>query len=205
MKFCLTTLYNNNFQSFMPYVIKSFEKFCEYNNCNLKIYDALIDDNIHPSWNKLLVLKELIKRYDIVLWADADSLFTGKSENFLIYNNFDSASNFMVSSDTNGVCLGYILINNSNYNLQLIDTMLLLKDVKNDNFFGDGPKWEQNTFKALNLHFNIKYQIFKYDVSVDVDCVKDKDSTFFYHYCCKTNEERLKYIKRDFENLYKLG
>ena len=49
MKMCLTTLYDKNFEKFIPYVLKSFENFCEINECNIHIYDTLIDSNLHPA------------------------------------------------------------------------------------------------------------------------------------------------------------
>ena len=89
MKTCLTTLYDKNFEKFIPYVLKSFEKFCEINSFDICIYDKLFDTNLHASWNKLLAVKESFKKYDVVFWCDADSLFTGINNNFLKTNNFN--------------------------------------------------------------------------------------------------------------------
>jgi hypothetical protein len=202
MKMCLTTLYNKNFEKFIPYVLKSFEKFCEINSFDICVYDKLFDTDRHPSWNKLLAVKESFKKYDLIFWCDADSLFTGKNDNFLKINNFDCKSDLMVSFDGNGICLSHFLINNNEYNIKLIDTLLFLKDVKDDNSFGIGPKWEQNTLKALIQHFDLKYSHLKQNVIMDIDWLTNSNDIFFYHYCCKSNELRNALIKKDYYILY---
>lgn len=202
MKFCITTLYDDNFSKFAPYSIKTFETFCEYNNCNLEVYNKLFDDNLHPSWNKLLALKECFKKYDLVLWADADSLFTGIKNNFIQFNNFNAESSLMVPYDDNGICLSHILISNCQYNINLIDTLLFLKDVKDDSVFGIGPKWEQNALKALTRHFNIKLQLMHPESSVDCTFNTFPRQFFFFHYPVMTNEYRYNTMKLHYERLY---
>jgi hypothetical protein len=202
MKICLTTLYDKNFEKFIPYVLKSFENFCEINSFDIQVYDKLFDSNLHPSWNKLLAIKESFKKYDVVFWSDADSLFTGINENFLKINDFNDQSNFMVTSDENGICLSHILIKNADYNLKLIDTLLFLKDVKNDDLFGIGPKWEQNSLKALMQHFNIELQIMHKRSMKWTTPEMFHNDIFFFHYAVQTNDSRYTAIKNHFEKLY---
>jgi|APGre2960657373_1045057.scaffolds.fasta_scaffold14997_4 hypothetical protein len=202
MKICLTTLYDKNFQNFMPYVSKSFEKFCDVNSFDIEIYNNMFDSSLHPSWNKLLAIKECFKKYDLVFWCDADSLFTGINENFLKMNNFNHQSNFMIASDENGICSSHILVKNTEYNLKLIDTLLFLSDVKNNDLFGIGPKWEQNTLKVLIQHFNIKFQVMNKRSMKWTTPEMFHDDIFFFHYAVQSNDVRYEAIKNHFGKLY---
>lgn len=185
MKTCLITLYDENCIKFAPFAIKSFETFCKYNNCDLKIYDSLIDLTLAPSWNKLLAIRECLNIYDIVIWADADSIFLPRREIFLEYNNFDSKCNFMTSWDDNGICLSHMIVSNSAYNFKLIEVLLFLSNVKDDSKFGNGKKWEQNTLKALDLHFSIPHQKMKEFTAINyLYNPKIYSDTFFYHFTC---------------------
>lgn len=202
MKTCLTTLYDKNFDKFIPYVLKSFERFCEINSFDICVYNKLFDTNLHPSWNKLLAIKESFKKYDLVFWSDADSLFTGINENFLKMNEFNNQSNFMIASDENGICTSHILVKNTEYNSKLIDTLIFLKDVKNDDLFGIGPKWEQNSLKALIQHFNIELQIMNKKSMKWTTHEMFHEDVFFFHYAVQNNEIRYETIKKHFEKLY---
>ena len=193
MKYCLTTLYNKNFESFAPMVTKSFSKFCKLNDWDLVIFDKLIDNDIHPSWNKLLAVKKCFGSYDGVLWCDADSLFTGKSENFI--NTTIQSQSFVSNWDANGLCLSHFYMTNNDYNNRLIDTLLFLKDVNNDSHFGIGPKWEQNTLKALTNYFNINYSLMKENTVIDyIYHNRTYPETYFYHFSVLDNRIRYSLI-----------
>lgn len=202
MKICLTTLYDDNFKNFAPYAIQSFKKFCQINSFDLCVYDQLINTKISPSWNKILAILESFKKYDVVFWSDADSIFTGIEENFLKINNFDDKNKLMVASDENGICLSHMLVRNCEYNEKLFNTLLFLKDVKDENFFGDGPKWEQNALKALMLHFNIEIDVMnRRSMKWTTPSMFHKD-IFFFHYAVQDNKTRYEIMKTHYEKLY---
>jgi hypothetical protein len=206
MKVCITSLYDEKYKDISSISLKSFEIFCEYNNSDLKIYSKLIDNFIHPAWNKLLAIKECLNTYDIVLWADIDSIFIPRKENFIKYNNFDESCNFMTSFDGNGLCSSHILMNRCDYNIKLIDTLLFLKDVKNDDIFGlgHGPKWEQNAMKGLIQHFNIKYQFMNdFTVTDYISSVLPNKNTFFYHFSAYEINQRYDLMKNCIKNIFK--
>ena len=108
----------------------------------------------------------------------------------------------MVASDENGICLSHMLIKHTDYNLKLIDTLLFLKDVKNDNLFGVGPKWEQNSLKALIQHFNINFEIMhERSMKWTTQEIFHSD-VFFFHYAVQNNDVRYTTIKNHYEKLY---
>ena len=173
MKVCLTTLYDDNFSKFAPYVLKSFEKFCEYNDCDLIVHSQLLKPELHPSWNKLHVIKNAFKTHDFVIWADADSLFTNKAGSFLELNSVDESTNFMTTYDGNGICLSH------------------------------GEKWEQNTLKGIQKHFNIQTQYMHEHAAVDCTYGTTPPEYFFYHYPVTANEKRYELIKAHYEHYFK--
>lgn len=201
MKFCLTTLYDENFNSFSSMVVHSFKEFCKINDFDLVVYTKLFDESIHPSWNKLLAIKKCFETYDCVLWCDADSLFVKNQTIFLQSLNLDE--DFITNSDSNGICLSHFLMKNTQYNQDLINTLLFLKDVKDDSKFGIGNKWEQNALKALLQNFNIKHKTFNEHTVVDyIWHNKLYSNTFFYHFSNLDNKIRYSLIKLIFEKDY---
>jgi len=204
VKVCLTTLYTDNFKSFAPLAIKSFEKFCEYNDFEIQIYDQVLDNNIHPAWNKLLAVKDCFLKHDYVLWSDIDTLFLNNKKSFLDMANISKESSFLCSSDWNGICSSHFYIKNNEYNNKLIDTLLFLKDVKDNDFFGKGygAKWEQNCLKALLYHFNLNVSTFPENTILDCRVEDIKENTFFYHYCVLNNLERKFLMKNLYERLF---
>lgn len=204
MKVCLTTLYTDNFKSFAPLAIKSFEKFCEYNNFEIQIYDQALDKSIHPAWNKLLAVKNCFLKYDYVLWSDIDTLFLNNKKSFLDIADINKETSFLCNSDWNGICTSHFYIKNNEYNNKLLDTLLFLKDVKDNDFFGKGygMKWEQNCLKALFHHFNLNVSTFPDNTILDCRVENIKENTFFYHYCVLNNLERKFLMKNLYERLF---
>lgn len=196
MKYCLTTLYDENFKIFMKNVLKSFERFCDINKIELKIFDSVLDKNKHPSWNKLLAIEKCLCEYDVVLWCDADSLFVQNYDNFFLKNDYNPEIYLMTNKDGNGICLSHFIMNNSQYSFDLIKNLLFLGDVIDDSMFGIGPKWEQNALKCLFKNFKLRpIHFFKENTIVDYEfCKKTFPSTFFYHFSIMSNVKRKEYI-----------
>jgi len=204
MKICMISLYTENYKCFSTFAIKSFEKFCEINNFDLIIYDQLFDNSLHPAWNKLLAVKKNINNYDMIFWSDIDCLFVNKKDLFLSFLDSSLNENLICNSDWNGLCTSHFLIKNNEYNNNLIDTLLFLKDVKNDDVFGKGygPKWEQNTIKALLNNFNLNISYFPDDTVLDFRMQQLKNNTFFCHFCALNNTERKVLMQKMYFDLF---
>ncbi len=202
MSFCLTTLYTPNYCGFAPIAIRSFEKFCEKYKSDLVVFDYLIDKNKHPAWNKLLAVKECFKKYESVLWCDIDSLYLDIDFNFFGLNNLFNKS-LVVNSDGNGLCSSHMFVKRTPYNEKLIDTLLFLGDVKDNKRFNDpAPKWEQNSLKALQDHFDISIDYFLHSTVIEHDADRLQFNSFFVHYFCLSEEQRVKKMRHTFDSFY---
>lgn len=89
-------------------------------------FTRLLDDSLHPSWNKLLAVRKLfgkMQENDWVFWMDADSV---------IMQEFDPETltspnhNLIANKDWNGMCLSNFLIRKCEWSENLIDTLLFL-------------------------------------------------------------------------------
>lgn len=191
----LITLYDYNFNKFMPYVLKSYKVFCMINSTDFMCWDELLNPKLEPSWNKLLAVKEAFKRgYETILWSDADCLYIDNTNKFPWYS-------FGVNTDANGICLSHFVMKNTPYNNQLIDTLLFLGNVKDDSKFGIGVKWEQNCFKALLENFDIKFEKFPCGTILQMG-EEATQNTHFIHYSWMSNEKRYDLIRKKFEEIY---
>jgi len=199
---CLTTLYTPNYSNFAPIAIASFEKFCKRYNYNIKVFDDVIDKNLHPSWNKLLAIKECFKSYDSVFWCDIDSIYLDIDFDFHQINNLHH-KNFVTSIDGNGLCASHLLLRNTEYNNKLIDCMLFLGDVKDNNRFNDpDTKWEQNCLKGLLDHFHIPVDQFLRGTVIEHNASAFQLNSSFVHYFCMSAEKRTFKMMEMFDSFY---
>lgn len=197
MKTCLATLYTSHFNGFINYTTSTFNTFCKIHNISFESCDKLIDLNLHPSWNKILYIKKCFEYYDRVFWCDADSLYIGNNQFKPIYDEYP----LILNMDSNGICLSHFIINNTPYNQKLLDTLLFLGDVKDDTKFGIGPKWEQNTLKAILENFSIDYKTFSPKIITDIFFESRTPDTFFFHYPIMENDKRTQLIKQHYNEL----
>lgn len=183
-------------------VLESFSIFGSKNNMEIIKFDSLIDSKYHPSWNKLLAISKCFEYgYDRVLWADSDSIYSNSATRL---DSIVSNHPLQISFDDNGICMGHFLISNTDYNKQLIDTLLFLGDVKDPSLFGIGEKWEQNCLKALSKHFPINYINLpnKFSIAYFYDS-EILDTTLFLHFPVMNNLDRKENISNCMKFLFK--
>lgn len=142
----IVTLYTSDFAWLGDPCAESMRR--AFGTSAVTVYHELLDPARHPSWNKLLALREVVlARKEPVLWLDADCY---------VHRYFDVAGDIaarweplLVGQDWNGMCLAMLAVRPGG--VSLLDTVLAAGDVRcNDDFgIGLGAKWEQNTCKAL--------------------------------------------------------
>jgi hypothetical protein len=163
----------------------------------LRCYSSLLDQSLHPSWNKVLALRAVLNetRSDWVFWLDADALILSLKHR--LDNLIDERYKVIAGSDRNGLCAGVMLVRNCPWSLRLLDALLLLGDVALplDRY---GYKAEQNTLKLLIASFPaIKENICLLDQRV-MNSYRDDyaDDDFVLHLHSLSNRQRLEIIER---------
>jgi len=71
---CITTYYDKTFEKLGNIALKSMEKYGKKFKIDVIRYERKLS-NRPPAWNKILVVKELLKKYDFVIWMDSDAVF----------------------------------------------------------------------------------------------------------------------------------
>jgi len=183
---CIVTLFDRNCVGYAPYALQSFRAFSHINGFELVYFDKLFLHGMEPPWHKLYAIKECFDRgYEWVFWADVDSIFIA-SEPLM----FDKQHTLVMNTDYWGICTSHFVIQNNYYNKGLLDTLLFLGDVKDESKFGEGRKWEQNTLKALLMHFNIKIKPFPANFVSEPKFNRTESNTQFLHFAITSHDER---------------
>lgn len=193
---CICTLYDHHFDSFMPQVLQTFDRFARIHRFQGRYFDGLLDPGRAASWNKLIALERCFQLgYEWVFWADADSLFVGPGL------ELDFSREFVTSFDSNGLCLSHMLVRNTPYNRQLIQALLFLGDVRDETQFGIGVKWEQNALKALERFFPLRLDRFATPF-VGEPLFPDTlhPGVQFLHLAITPNPDRAKFIQDFFQS-----
>jgi len=71
---CLTTYFDRNFQEVGSLCLKSIRKYAEKYGFDVVLFNKKLSTR-PPSWNKILIAKKLLRKYDFVFWLDADAVF----------------------------------------------------------------------------------------------------------------------------------
>src|SRR6185369_10875662 len=106
------------------------------------VYPDRINQELPASWNKVLACLQALEEVPDrawVLWMDADMVL--RRHNQPMESLIDSEKDFMISRDSQGICMGFFMIRNTP--LMKVLFADLLKDVRMD------WPWEQDALKEL--------------------------------------------------------
>jgi lipopolysaccharide biosynthesis glycosyltransferase len=73
---CVVTAYDDAFTEVGDYTIPIKLAYCMKHKYDFRVYREGFDTSRHPSWSKILFIRETLKEYDWVFWIDADAVFT---------------------------------------------------------------------------------------------------------------------------------
>ncbi|MEK6891390.1 MAG: hypothetical protein AABX03_04610 [Nanoarchaeota archaeon] len=79
---CLTTYFDDNFKDMGEMCLKSAQKYAEKYGFKIELLNS-VKSNRPVAWNKILIVKELLEKYDFVFWIDSDALFVRFDKNIL--------------------------------------------------------------------------------------------------------------------------
>lgn len=144
-KLCLTTYFDKNFTPLGERCLKSLQIYAQRHNYSVEINNN-IRSNRPPSWNKILLIQNLLKKYDCVLWVDADALFTRFDLDITQELEPDKdlylarIKTLPVTNPAFTPNLGVILIKNTPWSQKLLDDLWQMEQYTNHLW------WEQAAF-----------------------------------------------------------
>jgi len=150
--FTVLTLHDERMAGVGRITAQALRDYARCQNYGFVYHDRLIDPSRHPSWNKILAVRNaLLKQKEgWVMWVDADAVVMNhrvRAESLI-----PQGHDLVFASDDNGLVAGIFLIRYCEWSLKFLETVFFLGDLNSDpdDF---GPKWEQNTIKHILKHF----------------------------------------------------
>lgn len=188
----------------------SFEIFAERHDYELELRTALLDHTRPASWSKVLLLQELLDRYDTVFWVDADAAIVDVTRDIAD----DAAGKYLglAVHHYDGQAIpncGVMVLNRSRRATQL------LAEVWNATKWIDHPWWENAavlelmghevgdgpgpvTLKAATAYYRTAALLGNEWNSIMVD---EAQHPRVRHYPGRSQEYRLEHLQRDLDEL----
>lgn len=145
MKISVVTLYDEGRKGYGDFTSAIAKQYCHSMGYTFIRHTALLNKNLHPSWNKLIAIQQHLKECDWLFWVDADALIVNqkiKLEEILA--SCDTSKDILFSSDLNGLCAGVFFIKNTPWSHEFIQRVLFLGEMSDASHL-----YEQKTIRAL--------------------------------------------------------
>lgn len=123
-------------------------KYCHRHGYTHEIHSGRLDLSRNASWNKVLVVRNAMRReqYDRVVWFDADCFIVSPEmelPSILPHQPF----RFTFSSDSLGFCAGFFCVTATPWSMDILSAWWAIGPAFNDS------KWEQSAYKTLVNNF----------------------------------------------------
>jgi len=199
------TAYNNSYKPLIDISSSIITNYCNYHSFDYEAYK--IPDNYirPPSWSKIqyLITNLEEKKYQYILWIDADAIISGSSYDIL--SVIEPHRYIYISKDFNAINAGVILFANNSYNLDLLYKIWNKEEYINHSW------WEQAALIELidnnwnNVQDYIKYlpnkefNAYPLEISSNSEYRSD-DSSFITHFPSLPLELRITLMKKTANN-----
>jgi len=201
---CIITGSDKNYSEIAKITIPNFLEYCNIHSIDLHISTKNLNSNIHWGWNKYFIIKQIINKYEWIVWIDIDCLFinTKKDIRQLIDDNYSLiiGNNYVIpnwyTEDNSYIENGVFLLKNDEISNKMLDRFL------SDNISYTHP-WVDQYKMIVELKNNIEFvdKVKKIDM-IDINATEQfnykKEEIFIYH--CAGGEnynvvERIKLLK----------
>ena len=150
--FTVLTLHDERMAGVGRITSQALRDYARRQNYRFVYHNRLIDPTRHPSWNKILAVRDALlnQKEGWVMWVDADAMVMNhqiRAESLI-----PKGHDLVFASDYNGLVAGIFMIRCCDWSLKFLETVFFLGDVNHDPD-GFGPKWEQNTIKHILKNF----------------------------------------------------
>jgi hypothetical protein len=195
----LVTFYTQDYEELATITVPRFKLFCKNNNIEFKLYKLPQNGTrVDFCWKKIEICKkELSCDTDGIIWSDVDVLILNTNYNMVELFNFKSKP-MLISSDDNGICMGFFVLKNCEWGKKYLDTMLFCGNInlELEKKLITVNAGDQSCAKYL-LGFNNIYEniyILPNDGLISNPIVGIKSTTFAVHYWANGGKEERKII-----------
>lgn len=141
---CVVTAYDDAFAEVGDFTTTVKISYCLKHKYDFRVYREGFDQSRHPSWSKLLFIREVLKEYEWVFWIDADAVFTNDTKRIesviMLGGDIFICKEHIAGNIFN---LGVFMIRRSDWAFEFIEKMW-----GTDRWWKDGY-WEQSQFMEL--------------------------------------------------------
>lgn len=155
MKVRMLSYCDENYKPIGDITIPILREYCEAHAIEFELHNEIKDNSTDVVWYKISLVTNALREVDYVIWSDVDVLIC--DINFDINNYFSciKKTDLILSSDYNGLCLGFFIVKRSSWSIKLFETLSFLGNIKDSKtgLFGSINRKEQDALKLLSNYF----------------------------------------------------
>jgi|SRR6185437_2586534 len=157
MKITLLTYCDKDFDRIGAITIPIISEYCKVNSFEFVIHSTISTNHKDIYWNKIGLVKQNLASNDWVIWCDADIIINWFYLDWNAMFKRHADKSLLVSSDFNGLCLGFFVIKANQWSINLLDIMEKLGDINKGKIGVYHRKFqrEQDTIKVLADFFAV--------------------------------------------------
>lgn len=208
LKICAVMWYDSNISSYADINLQINRAYCKKHNIELIVSDEKTYKNRHAPWEKLPMILKHIRKYDYILWIDADAFFyiDSKDIRIIIEDNINKPFIFSNDKGNTNINSGFFIVKNTEYSIKFLEKWAYDERLYIQNSCPGW--WEQGVlidiFKKniLNISSNNIYYPYGILQHFPVDRIElFRDKPFINHAAGKTTEERILISSKYFSKL----
>jgi hypothetical protein len=163
LKICAVMWYDSNISSYADINLEINRAYCKKHNIELIVSSERLYPNRHAPWEKLLMVLKHIRKYNYIMWIDADAFFyiDAKDIRPIIQENINKAFIFSNDKGNTNINSGFFIVKNTEYSIKFLERWAYDEKLYIKNPFPSW--WEQGVlidmFKnnILDIQSNNKY------------------------------------------------
>ena len=149
---CIVTAYTPNIASLGDFTSAIAKTYCDKHGYTLRVHKDGFDTTRHPTWSKILFLREALREHPWAFWIDSDAIFTNhdiKIESFV-----QMGGDFFICRDFphNIFNAGVLLIRSCEWSLWFLDEVWKREDLANRTFHEQEALTDLYTAGKLGQH-----------------------------------------------------
>jgi hypothetical protein len=123
LKVCAVMWYDSNISSYTDINLEINRAYCKKHNIELIVSSEKSYTNRHASWEKLPMILKYIRKYNYILWIDADAFFyiDAKDIRTIIQDNINKPFIFSNDKGNTNINCGIFIVKNTDYSIKFLE------------------------------------------------------------------------------------